>query len=109
MKTAESEVNSAGKFAFAAARDARIKSYAESTHFTEKEKIRAERMKLILDLCYYTTGVHINFRKKFVAIKVEAAEQRDRKLLNELESAWEKEGITKHTTAQGIIYRIPAI
>lgn len=109
MKFTEAETNNAGMFAFVAARDARVRSYAESTHFTENEKVRAERMKAVLDMCYYHKCIHINFRKKFIAIKVEYAEKRDKKRIKELESLWEKEGIAKHVTVQGIIYRIPAI
>ena len=90
-----------------AARDARMKSYAQSTSYTEQAKLRAERMRGALELCYIHNEVHINYRQRFIAIKVDGAEVRRKKDLALLEADWAKEGIIKRTSAQGVIYRIP--
>lgn len=90
-----------------AARDARIKSYAQSTSYTEQAKLRAERMRGALELCYVHNEVHVNYRQRFIAIKIDGAEVRRKKDLALLEADWAKEGIIKRTSAQGVIYRIP--
>ena len=90
-----------------AARDARMRNYANSTLFTEAEKIRAERMRGALELCYMHSGVHVNYRGRFIAVKVDGAEVKRRGDLQLLEADWANEGITKRVSAQGVIYRIP--
>ena len=106
MQTRELETQSA-PVKWWAARDARIRSYANSTLFTEAEKLRAERMRGALELCYINSGVHINYRQRFVAVKVDGAEVKRRGDLRLLEQDWANEGITKRVSAQGVIYRIP--
>ena len=97
----------AATFKWFAARDARIKSYAQSTSYTEQAKLRAERMRGALELCFVHNEVHVNYRQRFIAIKVDGAEVRRKKDLALLEADWAKEGIIKRTSAQGVIYRIP--
>ena len=106
MKTVELETQAA-PVKWWAARDARIRSYANSTTFTEGEKIRAERMRGALELCYMHSGVHVNYRQRFIAVKVDGAEVKRRADLRLLEQDWSNEGITKRISAQGVIYRIP--
>ncbi len=105
MFAQELETKSAGQFAWFAARDARIRNYANSTLYTESQKIKAERMKLALELMYSAKKVHINYRKTFVAIKVDSAQVRDRKMLQAMEADWVNEGITKCVSDQGVVYR----
>jgi hypothetical protein len=107
MQERELETKNAGYFAYAAARDAAQKSYAASTHYTEKQKIVAERMKLVLEMMYSARAFHINFRDRFVAIKLDRPTVRDRKNLALMETEWAAAGVVKRATAQGIIYRIP--
>ena len=109
MKELELESKSAGHYAYAAVRDARIRSYANSTLYTDTQKVRAERMKGALELCYMHSGIHINYRQRFVAIKVDGAEIKRRQELRLLEQDWANEGITKRVSAQGVIYRIPRL
>jgi hypothetical protein len=94
-------------YKFAAFMDARVKSYAASTHYTEAEKLAAERVRLALELVYRAREVYVTFRKKFVTVKVDAGSVRDTKMLTVLETEYAARGITKAVTAQGIIYRIP--
>lgn len=107
MQTRELETQNAGYFAYAAARDAAQRSYAASTYYTEKQKIAAERMRLALEMLYSARAFHINYRDRFVAIKLDQPTVRDRKNLAQFEAEWSAAGIVKRTTAQGIIYRIP--
>jgi hypothetical protein len=107
MQERELETKSAGYYAYAAARDAAQRSYIASTHYTEQQKVRAERMKLALELVYSAKAVHINYRDRFIAIKLDRPTVRDRRNLAAMEGDWAAAGVVKRATAQGIIYRIP--
>ena len=107
MQERELDTLSAGFYAYAAARDAAQRSYAASTHYTEQQKTRAERMKLVLELVYSAKAFHVNYRDRFIAIKLDRPTIRDRRNLAAIEADWAAAGIVKRTTAQGIIYRIP--
>jgi hypothetical protein len=107
MQSKDLETQSAGYYAYAAARDARMRAAAMWSHYTDTERTRAERIKLGLELVYYAKGIYINPRGKFIAIKVDNAKVRDRKNLALLESDYDKAGIAKVVTAQGVTYRIP--
>lgn len=96
---------SAGQFAWFAARDARMRNYANSTLYTEAQKLKAERMKLVLEMVYSAKKVHINYRKTFVAIKVDSARICDAKTLKMAEQDWTNDGITKVVSDQGVVYR----
>jgi hypothetical protein len=90
-----------------AARDAAQRSYAASTHYAESQKVQAERMKLALELVYAAKNIFVTFRQKFVVVKVDAAVTKDRKALRLLEADWEKLGVTKLISPQGVTYRLP--
>jgi len=97
----------AAPFAWVAARDAAMKSYVASTLYTDAQKVRAERMKLGLEMVYSVRSAFITYRKKFVTIKLDQARVRDRKTLALLEKDYTAQGdITKVVTDQGITYRI---
>ena len=93
--------------AFFAVRDARMRNYALSSTYTPAERLRAEQVKLGLECVYSSTEVHINYRKKFIAVKLSNALVRDRASVADLEAFYAQEGIVKRTSAQGTIYRIP--
>lgn len=107
MQEREMETKNAGYFAYAAARDAAQRSYAASTHYTEKQKVAAERMKLALEMMYSARAFHVNYRDRFIAVKLDRPTVRDRKNLALMETEWAAAGVVKRATAQGIIYRIP--
>lgn len=90
--------------------DARRKSYAASTHYTEKERVRAERMKLGLEMVYSTRiPIEVTYRNKFIAIKLDSPKVRDRQTLKLLEADYDKAGIVKVESNCGVIYRIPKV
>lgn len=95
--------------AWYAARDARMRNFAMSSNYSEAQKVQAERMKLGLEMVYSAKGIHVNFRLKFITLKLENPTVRDRKNLALLEQDYEKAGITKQVSAQGIIYRIKRV
>ena len=106
MQTKDLETKEAGFYKFAAQRDARMRAIAQWSHYTEAERIRAERIKLGLELCYSARGIYINPRSKFITIKIDNPTVRDRANLALLEADYVVQGITKIATAQGISYRI---
>ena len=108
MQARELDTKDAGAYKYAAFMDARVKSYAASTAYSEAQKRRAEQIRLGLGLCYAGT-IYVTFRKKFIVVKVENARVTDTKNLVLLEGDWAKEGITKTQTAQGTAYRIPKV
>ena len=106
MQERELETRNAGFHAYAAARDARMKATAMWSHYTQAERVRAERMKLGLELCYSARAFYINPREKFITIKIENPTVRDRRGLAMLEKQYEQEGIQKVKSDQGVMYRI---
>jgi hypothetical protein len=106
MKAKELDTQPAGYYAYAAVRDARMRNFAMSSKYNEAQKVQAERMKLGLEMVYSARGFYINYRAKFIAIKIENPQVRDRKNLKLLEQDYENAGISKEITPQGVIYRI---
>jgi hypothetical protein len=102
----ETNHNSAGRFAFFAARDASFKSAVNSSKFSDSQKISAERVKLGLEMVYSADRVYIEFRKTFISVKVEKPNVRDRKGLTMLETCYANEDFEKCKTAQGVTYRL---
>ncbi len=109
MLTKDTENKDAGKYAFFAARDARMKSAVNATLFSADRKLKAERIKLGLEMCYASDGVFLEFRKTMASIKVNHPCVRDRKNLRALEADYESWGCTKRKSAQGITYRLPRV
>lgn len=88
-----------------AARDARMRNYANASHYTEHQRLAAERMKLFLEMVYNHKGVFISYGKTGISLKVNQAEVRDQKEIDSMEHGWGIVGLTKKITPQGVIYR----
>ena len=89
---------------WAAARDAGMRSFAASTHYTGAERLQAERMRMAAELVY-SGRVFVTFRKKFFTVKIEGARVVDAAALALLEREWALRGVSRAVTAQGTIYR----
>ena len=87
--------------------DARMRNYAGKSTYSYSDQTRAERMKIVLELVYTAKDIYINYRAKFIAVKVDGARVADRDSLCELEAEWAEQGVTKAVSAQGVVYRIP--
>jgi len=88
-----------------AARDARMRNYANSTHYTVHQRLAAERMKLVLEMVYWAKAVYIAYGKRGISLKVDGARIKDHKELSLMEAGWTRAGIVKKITPQGVIYR----
>jgi hypothetical protein len=107
MQEEKINTQNAGFYAWAASRDAAIKSYAASTGYTDAQKLRAERVKLGLELVYHNRAVRVNYRAKWVTVKVEGATVRDHRSLALLEADYVAQGITKRVNLEGdVLYKI---
>jgi hypothetical protein len=106
MKTTETEHVDAGRFAWFAARDAKMRSAINASRFTDKQKLRGEQIKLALSLLYSYKELTLDYTKRHIRVKVSNANIKDRKTLRERENEWAIEGIEKVLTNQGIIYRV---
>jgi hypothetical protein len=93
--------------AWYAIKDARMQNIAYQSTYSQAQQVAADRMAMVMPMLYNTKGVHINYRKKFIAIKLEEPVIKDRKGLKLLEADYVKAGIIKKISEQGIVYRIP--
>lgn len=106
MLQVETDYKPAGRFAWYAAKDARQKSLANKSKFSNQQLAKADRVSLALELVYYCEKVTIDYCNKWVRVKVHKAQIKDKKSLALLETDWEAQGIVKVLTDQGIIYRV---
>lgn len=75
--------------------------------YSREQQCLAQRALDLLDCAYAYAESYINYRKKFIAVKLEGALRRDRKLAAEAVSILESKGYTVVSTPQGIVVRIP--
>ena len=75
--------------------------------YTREQQCLAQRALDILDCAYAYAQSYINYRKKFIAVKLEGALRRDRARAAEAVSILESKGYEVVVTAQGIVVRIP--
>ena len=75
--------------------------------YTREQQCLAQRALDLLDTAFAYARSYINYRKKFMAVKIEGAMKRDRKLAAEAVSILEGKGYEVVSTAQGILVRIP--
>jgi hypothetical protein len=92
---------------FYAVRDAKMRSIANQSSYSQAKQVAAERMAMVLPMVYNHKGLYINYRQNFIAVKLSDPIVKNRKELKLLEADWEKAGVVKRHSEQGIIYRIP--
>jgi len=86
-------------------KDASMRNAVNATRYSQKERTRAERMKLALELVYFAKSIYIAFGITGVSIKVDKARIKNNKDLALLEQDWGKQGVYKKVSPQGITYR----
>jgi len=75
--------------------------------YTREQQCLAQRALDLLDTAYAYAESYINYRKKFISIKIEGAIKRNKSLAQEAVSILEGKGYTVVSTPQGIVVRIP--
>jgi len=107
MQTKFINTEDAGAHKLAAYLNARMRSTVAATNYSQAQKIKIERMKQALELCYNAREVYVTFRKKFATIKLDSALPVRKQDIRELEADWATAGVTKAVSLQGVIYRVP--
>ena len=94
--------------AWACAADVKARNKANKPQYTKEQIQFAEALFAVTDETYLRSKVYLNFRKNFVAVKVDAPKLMDKATLKSvtLDSYCEAHGITRVITKQGnIVYR----
>lgn len=94
---------------FAAVLDARRRNIIMADGYSLMERNRADRIHMVLDAVYAHEGIYVNYRQKFIAIKLSNPQVVDEINLTRFEQDWQDQGIIRKITAQGIIYTIPRV
>ena len=102
----ELKTKSAGYFAWAAACDATRYSDECRMAYTPSQRARAETFRDLVEMAYTNVRAEPTYRKKFVVIKVEHGEVRDRKMAREIDAIVVERNYQKTRTAQGFNFRI---
>lgn len=93
-------------FPMFAAMDCMRRNANNRTLFSFKEQTEARTVADLLDTAY-SCKIDINYRKKFIAVKMHNPVVRDRKFARKLDIIFsEKKYMTKVVTPQGVVYRL---
>jgi hypothetical protein len=93
--------------AYKAALNAYYRNREMACTYTREQQCLAQRALDILDTAYAYANSYINYRKKFIAVKISGAVKRDRRLAAEAVSILADKGYDVVATPQGIVVRIP--
>lgn len=91
---------------FAAVYDAERYSDECRMRYSGAERARAETFCDVARLAYLGR-LYVNYRKGFIAVKIDRAETRDRQAVKVVDQICEERGYVKAHTPQGIVFRIP--
>lgn len=105
LQVTELETKSAGAFARGAAINAVMENRKNASTYTWQERSTAQTALDLLDLAFACKDSYINYRKTFIAVKLEKPVVKSKKMLAEVESILEGKGAVKIVTAQGVTYR----
>jgi hypothetical protein len=90
-----------------AALNAHYRNREMACTYTREQQCLAQRALDLLDTAYGYAKSYINYRKKFIAVKIESAVKRDKKLAEQALSILQERGYEVVSTPQGIVVRIP--
>lgn len=90
-----------------AALNAHFRNREMACTYTREQQCLAQRALDILDTAYAYAESYINYRKKFISVKIEGAIRRDRQLAAQAQEIFQERGYEVVSTAQGMVVRIP--
>jgi hypothetical protein len=102
----ELDTKEAGKYAVGAFFDARRRNSNNKSHYSNDQIRRALIVRDLLDTAFSYRDLYINYRKKFIAVKAEAARVRDSFKSREILALFKEQGYNVVATPQGIIVRL---
>jgi len=108
MQVEERKLNtrSAGRFAFAASLDAERRNNENASCYSSAERSAANTARDLLDMAYAYKGLHINYRKTFIAVKVDAPLVKDKLTVRAVKDVFKEKGYEVLVSPQGIVVRI---
>ena len=93
------------------ARGAAVNAYYKNKEmqctYTREQQCLAQRVLDVMQLGYGYAAAYTNYRKKFIAVKLEGVRVRDKALAAEAMLCMQERGYSVETTPQGTIIRIP--
>lgn len=98
--------HSAGRYAWAAARDANRYSDECRMLYTNTQRARAESFNRMVDMAYTNVRPEPTYRKTFVVVKIENGQVRDRGYAKMVEDEAAEQGYEKTVSPQGTNFRI---
>ena len=101
----ELDTKEAGQFARAAVLDAQRRNTNNKSLYTQEQIRKALSVRDLLDSAFSYNSLYINYRKKFIAVKVEGARSRDT-MSKKIIELFEQLGYSVVATQQGIIVRL---
>ena len=101
----ELDTKQAGRFALAAVLDAQRRNTNNKSRYTQEQIRKALSVRDLLDSAFSYNSLYINYRQKFIAVKVEGARARDSMSKRVIE-LFEQLGYSVVSTQQGIIVRL---
>ena len=104
----ELDTKQAGRFALAAVLDARRRNTNNKSLYSQDQIRKAMSVRDLLDYAFSYTSLYINYRQKFISIKVEGARARDA-MAKKVIALFETQGYGVVSTQQGIIVRVDKI
>jgi hypothetical protein len=93
--------------AYKAALNAHYRNREMACTYTREQQCLAQRALDILDTAYSYANSYINYRKKFIAVKIAGQTARDRAISKQAVEILELKGYSVVKTPQGIVVRIP--
>ena len=111
MLMIEKELNSADQNtnygAFLASKDAAARNRVNQRLYTVQQKKEGQRVAKRLIAAYDFDKSYINYRKKFIAVKLAKPTTKNWNLARDLDRQFNDRGYVKANTEQGMIIRIP--
>jgi hypothetical protein len=102
LQTLDADSNKRG-----AALNAYFRNREMACTYTREQQCLAQRALDILDTAYAYAESYINYRKKFIAVKIAAPIARNKTMSRQAVEILEEKGYDVVSTAQGIVVRIP--
>jgi hypothetical protein len=93
--------------AYKAALNAHYRNREMACTYTREQQCLAQRALDILDTAFAYANSYINYRKKFIAVKIAGQIARDKTVSKQAVSILEEKGYSVVRTPQGIVVRIP--
>jgi len=106
ISTRELDNKPAGRYAWAAARDAERYSDECRMLYTGRQRSQVETFLSLVQLAYTRVRAEPTYRKSFAVIKIENGVVRDRRLAREIDEICEERGYQKVRTGQALSFRV---